>query len=621
MVILNLILVSLFADNVFAYTLDTMGHTDEQASGIAVNSKTHLIYMSTHSGQVYVINGSTTNIISKIDVGYDANRIAINEKTNTIYVDDLTNKVSVIDGNKNAVTGQFETGLCSCDVAVNPITNTVYVVNPVSDVSIYIIKGTTNQIVDKIKAINPVFVTVNPNTNMIYVTNSRTGALQGKTDSVYVINGTTNKIVDEVFVGKGAYGISVNPTTDKIYVANQNDNSVSVIDGNTNKVVGNIQVTGYPHEITVNPITNTIYVSSSYDGVSVIDGFKNTVVATIKMDMAPSKVAVDTERNLEYVVNNYNDSISIIKNTVDENYTISTIEPVAKEIQANNTTIASTAIIWNPPSFSVGAFPGASLPLNFSSNQNLNGVLVNISNQLDWLVLQSGSAINIQQGDQTLPISLVILPNASSGWHNGTITFSVNGVQLHKQFYLNMLVPPTVSNIMQQNPYGEMVTVMSPSYSPYFNNTYDAAQYLIFKNGKVLPIRVFYDIFSNMTVAQFTKLANNTAHTNNEPSIPVFPSKTSQESKTISIPAWVKLTAGWWAYGHVGNSDFMKGIQYLIQQKIIKIPQTVQYTSLQPGQIPQWIKNDAGWWANDQISDDEFVKGIQYLIDNGIIIV
>ncbi len=35
--------------------------------------------------------------------------------------------------------------------------------------------------------------------------------------------------------------------------------------------------------------------------------------------------------------------------------------------------------------------------------------------------------------------------------------------------------------------------------------------------------------------------------------------------------------------------------------------------------IPQWIKNNAKWWSEGQISDSEFIKGIQYLIDNNIL--
>ncbi len=35
--------------------------------------------------------------------------------------------------------------------------------------------------------------------------------------------------------------------------------------------------------------------------------------------------------------------------------------------------------------------------------------------------------------------------------------------------------------------------------------------------------------------------------------------------------------------------------------------------------IPYWVKNDAKWWSEGQISDVEFVKAIQYLVDNGIL--
>jgi len=35
--------------------------------------------------------------------------------------------------------------------------------------------------------------------------------------------------------------------------------------------------------------------------------------------------------------------------------------------------------------------------------------------------------------------------------------------------------------------------------------------------------------------------------------------------------------------------------------------------------IPEWIKNNADWWSQGLITDDDFVKGIQYLVEQGII--
>ena len=37
--------------------------------------------------------------------------------------------------------------------------------------------------------------------------------------------------------------------------------------------------------------------------------------------------------------------------------------------------------------------------------------------------------------------------------------------------------------------------------------------------------------------------------------------------------------------------------------------------------VPIWIKNNADWWAQGLITDDDFVKGIQYLVEQGVIIV
>src|SRR5690349_11088128 len=70
----------------------------------------------------------------------------------------------------------------------------------------------------------------------------------------------------------------------------------------------------------------------------------------------------------------------------------------------------------------------------------------------------------------------------------------------------------------------------------------------------------------------------------------------------LQIPTWVKNNARWWSEGQIGDNDFVKGIQYLIQSEIIKIPQTQSgYGHSQ--KIPNWIKNNAGWWANNTITN------------------
>jgi len=85
-----------------------------------------------------------------------------------------------------------------------------------------------------------------------------------------------------------------------------------------------------------------------------------------------------------------------------------------------------------------------------------------------------------------------------------------------------------------------------------------------------------------------------------------------------AIPDWIKNNAGWWANGDIDDNSFVQGIQYLIKEKIMKIPPTTQGSGSGGNEIPDWIKNNAGWWANGDIDDNSFVQGIQYLIKEGI---
>jgi len=89
-------------------------------------------------------------------------------------------------------------------------------------------------------------------------------------------------------------------------------------------------------------------------------------------------------------------------------------------------------------------------------------------------------------------------------------------------------------------------------------------------------------------------------------------------SSEYTIPSWIKNNAKWWAEGTIGDKDFVNGIQYLIKEKIMKIPST-QSGSGTSQVIPSWIKNNAKWWAEGTIGDKDFVNGIQYLINQGII--
>lgn len=97
-----------------------------------------------------------------------------------------------------------------------------------------------------------------------------------------------------------------------------------------------------------------------------------------------------------------------------------------------------------------------------------------------------------------------------------------------------------------------------------------------------------------------------------------FPENNQKTNSNPEIPEWIKNNASWWSEDAITDSDFLKGIEFLIQNDIMKI-QKVEINFEPSEEIPSWIKNNAGWWASGLISDEDFVSGIKYLIEAGII--
>ena len=98
-----------------------------------------------------------------------------------------------------------------------------------------------------------------------------------------------------------------------------------------------------------------------------------------------------------------------------------------------------------------------------------------------------------------------------------------------------------------------------------------------------------------------------------------MPNSLAQED--IQIPGWIKNVAGWWANGEISETEFLTGIEYLINNNIILLNyvpcNTVDASSTEL--IPSWIKNNAKWWSEDLIEETDFINGIQYLIQKQII--
>jgi len=92
------------------------------------------------------------------------------------------------------------------------------------------------------------------------------------------------------------------------------------------------------------------------------------------------------------------------------------------------------------------------------------------------------------------------------------------------------------------------------------------------------------------------------------------------QSGEITIPSWVKSNAKLWSDGQIDDSTFVSGIEYMIKQGIITVPET-DVDSDTPADIPSWVKSNAKLWSDGQIDDQTFASGLQWLVAIGIIAV
>ena len=67
-----------------------------------------------------------------------------------------------------------------------------------------------------------------------------------------------------------------------------------------------------------------------------------------------------------------------------------------------------------------------------------------------------------------------------------------------------------------------------------------------------------------------------------------------------------------WSHGKISDYIFVK---FLIDAHLLSFDGTPNEAIT----IPSWYKTNAGWWLDRQITDQEFVDGLQYMVDKKII--
>ncbi len=255
----------------------------------------------------------------------------------------------------------------------------------------------------------PIGVAVNPSTNRIYVANNGSS-------NVSVIDGTTNIVITTIPVGSQPIGVAVNPSTNRIYVANSSSSNVSVIDGTTNTVIATIPVGSQPIGVAVNPSTNRIYVAEGQDNgdVYVIDGTTNTGTAIVPGLFTASGVAVNASTNRIYAANNDDGNVYVIDGTNNTHTSVPvSFHPTGVSVNASTNRIyvacevSNTAeVIDGVRNTRIAIVPVGSMPY---------GVAVNASTNLIYITNTDSNNVSIIDGSSSTLIATLPIGNQPHG--------------------------------------------------------------------------------------------------------------------------------------------------------------------------------------------------------------
>ena len=93
--------------------------------------------------------------------------------------------------------------------------------------------------------------------------------------------------------------------------------------------------------------------------------------------------------------------------------------------------------------------------------------------------------------------------------------------------------------------------------------------------------------------------------------------KAEADNGTNLVPSWIKHVALWWSQGEISDDDFINGMTWLVENRILPVTDLVEELDVQS--VPDSVKKIAyAWSQNNGLSDSEFLRGIGYLIKNGM---
>jgi len=319
----------------------------DEVTGLVYNDSNEACYCAPGlEDAVFVIDGVTNEVVDTIPMTYRPGPFALNSATNRLYVPRAFG-LSVIDCGSNQVVAEIA-------LPSDPGTPLFLPENRIfctGDRAIFVIDGTTNEIVDSIPASWVTGLGFAPSCGVVYAGNTSNtitlidGATAEPLSSVQVgcapqalavdsasgtvmctsldatadrnglvsfVNAASNRLTSSLVVGDSSRSLLLAPWG-KLYCANTGSNSITVIDPVTGHLTTTIPVGREPMALTCSPQSGKLYCANSGDdSITVIDGLGDSAVAVLPAGRGTAAAAHNATDNKAYFANELSNDLTVV---------------------------------------------------------------------------------------------------------------------------------------------------------------------------------------------------------------------------------------------------------------------------------------------------------------------
>jgi DNA-binding beta-propeller fold protein YncE len=276
---------------------------------VAVNPNTSRIYVTDYfSKNLTVIDARSHSVLARITLpANNSNGIAIDYNTNTIYVL-VEGGVAEINGSTNKVVGELPLDFGPGSLAYDPSTHIIYgspetVGGPQQTPRGSLIGADvrTGSIVANISLgywANS--VALDPTTHMVYAAGCANSFVCGS--EVAVVNGTSETLVITVHLNSAAYPrVTVDPKTNVVYVSGS---YLTALNGTSGKVIYSVnplECSPYDSMVAISSSNQLAAISPAYNYLFAYDGASGTLVNMYSLSSTPESVAFNPNTGEFYV--------------------------------------------------------------------------------------------------------------------------------------------------------------------------------------------------------------------------------------------------------------------------------------------------------------------------------